>query len=167
MPRLHHRSELKAIRRDLRSHPTVAEDYLWKRLRRRQLGGWKFRRQHSVGSYVLDFYCPEVRLGIELDGTVHRDPLRSAYDAARQAWLEAQGIRVLRFRNEEVLRQLDLVLGAITLGTLMFAIVGESTRVFEEMGSGGIERWVAYPAVAWLLGFGGYLGGARDLGARD
>lgn len=111
--RLHKRPALKPIRRDLRRHATAAESKLWKLLRRRQLAGLRFRRQHSIGPYVVDFYCPEVRLVVELDGAVHDDPLRAAYDAARESYLEGLGLRVLRFGNERVMRQADLVLDAI------------------------------------------------------
>ncbi len=104
---------LKAVRRALRSHATPAERALWQTLKQRQLEGRKFRRQHSIGRYVLDFYCPDERLGIELDGSVHDDPLRRQYDAKRQAELEAFGVRVLRFENREVLQTPGVVAAAI------------------------------------------------------
>ncbi len=104
---------LKAIRRDLRNHATPSERALWQMLKQRQLHGRKFRRQHSVGRYVLDFYCPAERLAIELDGAVHDDPLRRAYDTARQAALESLGVRVLRFENRELLSTPDVVAAAI------------------------------------------------------
>jgi very-short-patch-repair endonuclease len=113
MRRIHNHPSLKQRRRGLRQQATVAEAMLWKRLRRRQLGGRKFRRQHSVGRYVVDFYRAERRLVIELDGAAHDDPLRARADTERQRWLEAQELRVLRFRNEEVVRQSDVVLAAI------------------------------------------------------
>ena len=83
-------------------------------LKGRQLRGRKFRRQHSVAGYVLDFYCPDERLAVELDGSVHDDPARQAYDARRQRALERDGIRVLRFTNETVLQTPDVVLAHIT-----------------------------------------------------
>ena len=82
-------------------------------LKGRQLAGRKFRRQHSVGRYVLDFYCPAERLGVELDGEVHADPARAVHDGVRQQALEASGVRVLRFENRAVLQTPDVVLGAI------------------------------------------------------
>ncbi len=114
MSRVHDKPELRTIRRALRTHPTNAEAALWKGLRRRQLHGRRFRRQHSIGSYVLDFYCPDERLAIEVDGGVHRDPVRADYDSRRQRWLEGQGLRVIRFTNEEVFQHIDVVLSAIT-----------------------------------------------------
>ena len=83
-------------------------------LKGRRLGGCKFRRQHSVGLYVLDFYCPSESLGIELDGSVHDDPARRTYDVKRQEALEAEGIRVLRFENRTVLRTPGVVLTTIS-----------------------------------------------------
>lgn len=113
MDRIHNDPSLRRHRRTLRRRPTTAEAMVWKRLRRRQLGGRKFRRQHGVGRYVVDFSCAAERLVIELDGSVHGDPLRAQADTERQRWLEAQGLRVLRLRNEEVVTQGDLVLAAI------------------------------------------------------
>ena len=114
MPRLHDIPELRTVRRRLRGLPTQAEAVVWKALRRRQLHDRRFRRQHSIGHFVVDFYCPAERLAIEIDGGVHADPARSTYDTQRQRWLEAQGIRVLRFTNDAVLHDLDLVVTAIT-----------------------------------------------------
>ncbi|HLT46621.1 MAG TPA: endonuclease domain-containing protein [Rubricoccaceae bacterium] len=113
MARLHNRPRQKVLRRDLRNHATRAEQALWRRLKGRALRGRKFRRQHGIGRYVVDFYCPSERLAVELDGAPHRDPLRAAYDAQRQRDLEALGIRVLRFENREVLERPDFVLTAI------------------------------------------------------
>ena len=107
------RPGLVAVRRDLRNHATPAERALWQMLKGRQLDGHKFRRQHSVGRYVLDFYCPAERLAVELDGAVHTDPLRHEHDAKRQQEVEALGIRVVRFSNEQVCRTPDIVLAAI------------------------------------------------------
>jgi very-short-patch-repair endonuclease len=76
---------------------TVTERRLWSYLRCRQLEGWKFRRQAPIGEYFVDFYCPAARLVVELDGDSHDWEDRVAADDRRQAWLEAQGLRVLRF----------------------------------------------------------------------
>ena len=80
-------------------------------LRNRRLGGRKFRRQHPLPPYILDFYCEEARLAIELDGGQHGE--QAAYDAARSTVLASQGIRVLRFWNNEVLQQTEAVLQVI------------------------------------------------------
>src|SRR5262245_39958232 len=97
----------KAQARQLRKHPTEAERVLWRHLRLRQLEGCKFWRQQSLGHYIVDFVCFENRLVIELDGGQHSDQV--AYDAERSAWLRAQGFRVLRFWNHEVLQDIEAV----------------------------------------------------------
>lgn len=78
---------------------------MWRMVRGRRLGGFKFRRQRSIGPYIVDFYCSWAKLAIELDGSVHDNPARAEYDRERQEYLEAIGIRVVRFRNNEVLRE--------------------------------------------------------------
>ena len=113
MPQLHNKKTLTPRRRHLRKQGTPAEAALWKLLQRRQLAGRKFRRQHSVERYILDFYCPAEMLAIELDGDVHNDPFRAVYDAERERFLTAQGIRVVRFENEAVFKTPDLVCAAI------------------------------------------------------
>ncbi|WP_350166252.1 endonuclease domain-containing protein [Algiphilus sp.] len=99
--------------RKLRQQGTQAEQRLWYHLRARRLAGWKFRRQHSIGPYFADFVCLDARLIVEVDGSQHLDQLAS--DASRSAYLESRGFRVLRFWNDEVLRQTDNVLEAILL----------------------------------------------------
>ena len=103
----------KRTRQRLRTHGTPAEGALWRHLQRCQLDGMKFRRQFGVGPYILDFYCPDVRLAVELDGAVHDDPARARYDAERARHLAAQQIRVVRFENRDVFERLDAVLAAI------------------------------------------------------
>jgi very-short-patch-repair endonuclease len=93
--------------RHLRIAATKAERHLWSRVRRRQLGGHRFRRQQPIGDYVVDFICLERRLIVEVDGGQHAD--REVYDAARTRWLESQGFRVLRFWNNDVLARTDAV----------------------------------------------------------
>jgi very-short-patch-repair endonuclease len=102
--------------RKLRREPSEAERRLWQALRQRQLAGYRFRRQHPLGRYVLDFVCLEARLVIEVDGGQHSE--QQTYDQARTAWLAAQGFRVLRFWNHEVLNNLEAVKASIweTLG---------------------------------------------------
>src|SRR4051812_1339578 len=99
--------------RRLRKTMTDAERKLWSRLRSRQLVGKKFRRQHPLGPYVLDFYAEEHRLVVEVDGGQHTPEV----DAERTAWLQAQGCRVIRFWNHEVLWNLPDVLEMIRVAT--------------------------------------------------
>ncbi len=95
--------------RELRRDGTEAERYLWNRLRSRQLGGFKFRRQATVGPYIADFLCVEARLIIEADGGQHTVDS----DAKRAAYLKAQGLRVLRFWNNDILQNPEGVLETI------------------------------------------------------
>lgn len=99
---LNNRPILKERRKELRNNATPAEQELWRVLRQRNLGGHKFRRQHSVGPYILDFYCPAKRLAIELDGDSHSTAESIVYDCERTAYLSGVGIRVLRFLNADV-----------------------------------------------------------------
>ena len=99
--------------RDLRKNATEAETLLWELLRDRQLAGLKFRRQHPMGGYILDFYCHETRLAVEIDGAVHKESEQAQHDAERSTYLNEQGIRVIRFWNHEVLSQTDTVLQKI------------------------------------------------------
>ena len=96
------------LSRVMRGHPTPAEARLWSALRSRQLGGWKFRRQHVIMGYVVDFYCAELRLVVEVDGSVH-ERLRPD-DEAREADLRGVGAEVVRFSNDAVLDRLHDVL---------------------------------------------------------
>jgi very-short-patch-repair endonuclease len=95
----------------MRREMTDAERLLWSQLRQRQVAGLKFRRQHPLGSFIVDFACIEAGLVIEVDGGQHDE--RQPADEARTAWLNSQGYRVLRFWNNEVLDNLDGVREAI------------------------------------------------------
>lgn len=99
--------------RALRQASTTAEQLLWRHLRNRQLAGAKFRRQHPLGPYILDFVCLEHGLVVELDGGQHADLQAQAYDQQRSAWLQQQGLRVLRFWNHEVVQQTNEVLARV------------------------------------------------------
>jgi very-short-patch-repair endonuclease len=111
--RLHNVKALEENRRELRSSMTPAEATLWRCLQRSQLAGKKFRRQHSIEAYIVDFYCLECRLAIELDGAAHFTDSGAQYDAVRTELLTSKGIRVLRFENQEIFDNLDLVLEEI------------------------------------------------------
>ena len=94
--------ELKNIRRTLRKNLTDHERILWSKLRNRQLEGFKFIRQYSIGHYVLDFYCPGKRVAVELDGGHHSESKQSTRDGERDTFLKSMNIRMLRFWNNEV-----------------------------------------------------------------
>lgn len=97
--------------KELRRKGTPAEDHLWSALRDHQVRGLSFRRQHPVGRFILDFYCPRKKLCIELDGAVH--DAQQDYDAVRTEALNRLKIRVIRFQNDEVLQNLPSVLRRI------------------------------------------------------
>ncbi|CAN5609130.1 hypothetical protein BH20VER3_BH20VER3_04980 [soil metagenome] len=96
-----------------RRHGTKAERILWQHLRNRAVCGHKFRRQHPLEPYILDFYCPEAHLAVELDGSGHAYALRRRQDQLREDFFAQRGIRILRFWNDEVFENLDGVLQVI------------------------------------------------------
>ena len=97
--------------RDLRQRQTPAESIMWECLRNRRLNGFKFRRQHNIGHFIADFYCHEARLVVEIDGPIHEQ--QRARDSERDAWMQACGLRVLRFENAEVFEELEEALAEI------------------------------------------------------
>lgn len=105
--------KLHEYSRDLRKNKTNAEDLLWRNLRNRKLDGLKFRRQHPLDKFIPDFYCHEKKLAIEVDGSVHDSRDAKENDEGRTYELKELGVTVLRFRNEEVLREMNLVLKKI------------------------------------------------------
>lgn len=107
------RLELIEFARKLRRDATDAESLLWACLRDRRVNRRKFRRQHPFDPYVLDFYCAELRLSIELDGGQHNSVEGRARDAKRAAFLRSKGIETLRFTNQAMLKDTDCVLGVI------------------------------------------------------
>ena len=96
----------------LRKQATGAETLLWRYLRRRQLGGHHFRRQHRIGPYFVDFACRQSKLVIELDGSQHQD--QQQYDRRRDAYIRRKGFKIIRLGNEEVFGDIDAVLNAIS-----------------------------------------------------
>jgi len=106
-------SGLLKTARELRGKQTPAEEILWQLLRDRQFMGLKFRRQHQIGDYIVDFYCHEERIIIELDGPVHSDAAHQKKDAKRDAYLQSLGLVVLRFPNKQVLEDPQSVLEQI------------------------------------------------------
>ena len=103
--------EYKEYRKALRSNMTPAEATLWRALKGRGVGGMKFRRQQGIGPFILDFYCPEHRLGIELDGDSH--DYKYEYDEERTEYLRQQGIRIIRFSNQQVFTSIQGVVSEI------------------------------------------------------
>lgn len=99
----------RQLAQQLRKKPTDAERLLWQHLRLKQIENFKFRRQHPIGKYIVDFICLEADLIIELDGGQHNTNENTNADLVRTAWLESQGLKVLRFWNHEVFTKLTVV----------------------------------------------------------
>jgi len=110
---LFNRKNLKSIRSSLRNKSTSAEAVLWNLLKSRNLSGRKFRRQHSIDKYIVDFYCPSERLIIELDGNPHGDYFKIEKDIIRDKYFEALGLKVLRFENRIVFQDPEYLLNEI------------------------------------------------------
>ncbi|MFO7525604.1 MAG: endonuclease domain-containing protein [Ignavibacteriaceae bacterium] len=102
MTKHYNKKELKETRRLLRKNQTYTEKIVWMYLRNRQMDGYKFRRQYSVDKFVIDFYCPKLKLAIEIDGSIHNETGQKEYDIKRQEHLESFGIKFLRLTNEEI-----------------------------------------------------------------
>jgi len=111
MEKVFNKGSEKEKRRQLRSDMPPAEKKLWQHLRNKQLLGFRFRRQVSVGKYVVDFYCAEAKLVIEIDGDSHSG--NEAYDSARQHFIESFGVRFLRFTNCDISESIEGVVGMI------------------------------------------------------
>ena len=105
--------EQKTLRQSLRNHGTSAEAVLWLRLKGKQVYKLKFRRQYGFGPYVMDFYCPELRLAIELDGDIHQSYEVNQYDQKRTNYLRANKINVLRYENKVVFEKLECIVDDI------------------------------------------------------
>ena len=127
-------SDTLAQARSMRGDPTNIERRLWRFLRDRRLAGAKFRRQHAVGPYIVDFFCAEAGLVVELDGGRHAEPEGRARDESRDRELRSMGLRVLRFWDGDVARNLDGV-----LRTIFEALAAPSTQP-SPRGRGGGER---------------------------
>jgi len=99
---------IKSKAKSLRKRLTVQEEKLWKMIKNRQLQGKHFRKQHPYGIYILDFYCFEASLAIEVDGEIHIS--REEYDNERTEYLESTGLKIIRFTNEDIEQRIDRVL---------------------------------------------------------
>jgi very-short-patch-repair endonuclease len=115
---LKYNPHLTQIARQLRRDQTPTEALLWQRLRNRKCAGLKFKRQYRIGRFVVDFYCRELRLVVELEGGIHDWSEQQVYDGLRFEELRARGLRILRIRNEEVLNDVQDVLRRIQALTL-------------------------------------------------
>ncbi|MEK7632636.1 MAG: endonuclease domain-containing protein [Patescibacteria group bacterium] len=114
--------------RDLRANETPAEKILWNLVRMRRVRGKKFRRQHGIGLYIVDLYCDEAKLVIEIDGSVHDSDAAKKYDEDREEYLRSAGYAILRIRNEEIMNSPVSVIKTIerTLDDISPPFMGES-----------------------------------------
>jgi very-short-patch-repair endonuclease len=115
--------KLKPLVRQMRHEPTPAENHLWQHLRNKQLLGYRFRRQHSIDRFIVDFYCAKARLIVEVDGAIHQYTQKE--DVIRQEFLETQGFKVLRFSNQTILHNTAEVLHEIKSFLLPLSFEGE------------------------------------------
>ncbi len=113
--RIHNKKELLIKRKKLRSNLTPSEAFLWTHLKTKQLEGRKFVKQHSIGNYIVDFYCASEKLVIELDGEVHNNPEAVKYDEKRTKYLNSLNFTVIRFENKMVFNHLPSVLEKIKM----------------------------------------------------
>ncbi len=113
MTKFFNRRDQKTKRQELRREAPPAEEVLWARLRRRAVGGARFRHQYSVGPFVVDFYCPSLTLALEIDGPSHDGAEAHEYDAERQRLIETANIRFLSFTNARIYNEIDAVVGEI------------------------------------------------------
>ncbi|MDP2693174.1 MAG: endonuclease domain-containing protein [bacterium] len=107
--KIHNIKNLKKIRRKLRKDSTKSEIILWNKIRNKAFG-YKFRRQHSIGNFVVDFYCAELRLVVEIDGYIHGEEFKKQLDEKKENFLLNNDFKILRYMNEQVLFELDSVL---------------------------------------------------------
>ena len=114
MNKIHNHKYLEERRKELRKSLTSAEATLWKYLQRKQLKGRKFRRQHRIENYIVDFYCASENLIVELDGAIHLDFAQQNYDEERTKKLEALGFKINRFENKLIFERLNEVLDEIS-----------------------------------------------------
>jgi very-short-patch-repair endonuclease len=128
MTEIFNKKEMKERRQSLRNQATLTEARLWERLRKKQILGVRFRRQFSIGNYIVDFYSPKIKLAIEIDGKSHDTETKREYDSKREKEIRELGINVLRFRNHEVLDEIDNVIKKIEDAIKTFPLVKGKTQ---------------------------------------
>ena len=110
---LYQNPKLKRLRQKLRNNTTDAERKLWSMIRKKEIMNFKFTRQYGVGKYILDFYCPTLRLALELDGSQHMEAKNAMYDEQRAKFLNFHNIKIIRFYDNEVFKNPEKVLERI------------------------------------------------------
>ncbi len=142
MTKIFNKTDFKEKRRLLRKNMPPAELILWSKLRSKSLNGCKFRRQYSIGTYIVDFYCPQLKLAIEIDGESHFIDGADTYDRNRQTIIESFGISFLRFTNRDVYERLEGVIDKILERIPVSADPSLARRGIGQAGYSGVsERW--------------------------
>lgn len=144
--------EYRGRRVELRTNPTEPEKRFWRAVRGKQMGT-KFRRQHGIGHYIVDFYCPEWKLVVELDGDSHFHPEAQTADTERDTYLQSLGLRVLRFTNHDVMQNLE--------GILMRVLESNPTPALPLSGEGANSS--PCEGGGWEGGRSNQLGGERSV----
>jgi len=101
------------LAKELRKNETAAEKVIWSKINRNQIIGLQFRRQHPINMFIADFFCPKIKLVIEVDGGIHEIPEYKSHDTGRGDFLNDHGITVLRFTNEQIAQEIDLIVSTI------------------------------------------------------
>lgn len=136
MTKIYNRFKDREKRKILRNNMTVAEKILWEEIRMRKINGCRFRRQFSIKGFVIDFYAPQLKLAIEVDGGIHLNVNNRIYDKAREQLLRSFGIEFLRFTNDEIFSSIAAVVKAITKKTMIISPLskGEMSAVGGQRG---------------------------------
>jgi 5-methyltetrahydrofolate--homocysteine methyltransferase len=134
--------------------PTQAEETLWQLIKSKKLEGYKFRRQHVIGSYIADFVCLDRNLIIEIDGLQHQLPDNSLSDDDRTLWLNMKGFRVIRFKNEEVINKTEDVLNRILTTIRDQPSIKEDNDLSPPLGGQGAGAWTDYMGAFAVSVFG-------------
>lgn len=113
MTKIYNSLNTKDKRKYLRSNMTRPEQIIWVHLRKKRLGGYKFRRQFGIGKYIVDFYCPKLKLAVEVDGDSHYTDRAIKYDQERDQWINSLGITIIRFTNLDVTTNIEEVINTI------------------------------------------------------
>ncbi|OGH93816.1 MAG: hypothetical protein A2538_03005 [Candidatus Magasanikbacteria bacterium RIFOXYD2_FULL_41_14] len=110
MAKVFNKKEQIPIRKRLRNNITKSEMILWKYLKGSQMNGWKFRRQQGIGNYIVDFYCPDLKIVVEVDGLTHSEEVVFEKDEVRQEYLENLGLKVVRYNSQDIFYKINDVL---------------------------------------------------------
>ena len=153
---IYNRITVKEYRKRLRNNMTATEKLIWRRIRKRQVNGTKFRRQFSIGPFIADFYCPSLKVLVEIDGPYHNSRSQRMYGRQREKYIEQYGIMILRYTNDDGYERLDEVIGELTVVcNALTAYSGQNHPPFQGGPRGSWTRpnsWniTNHGAVSWM-----------------